>query len=92
MKDNKRYLTCKYLDAGMDGMLCSRSLCTTCKEFNGEKCSNFISKNRYVEANKRILEVDTIEKAELITNLPDGSQKRTEVQIPKFNPNLWKEN
>lgn len=88
--ENKRYLNCKYLDAGMDGMLCSKKLCTTCKEFNGEKGSNFISKNRYVEANKRILEVDTIEKAELITNLPDGGQKRTEVQIPKFNPDLWK--
>lgn len=88
--ENKRYLNCKYLDAGMDGMLCSRSLCTTCKEFNGEKCSNFISKNRYVEANKKMLEVDTIEKAELIANLLDGNQKRMEVQIPKFNPDVWK--
>lgn len=90
MKENKRYLKCKYLDAGMDGMLCSKNLCTTCKEFNGEKCSNFISKNRYIEANKKMLEVDTIEKAELIANLLDGNQKRMEVQIPKFNPDVWK--
>ena len=40
----KRYLDCKYLDAGMDGMLCSMDLCTTCKEFNGENCSNYVSK------------------------------------------------
>lgn len=44
MKENKRYLNCRYLDAGMDGMLCSRSLCTTCKEFNGEKCDYYTSK------------------------------------------------
>ena len=41
----KRYLDCKYLDAGMDGMLCSMDMCTTCKEFNGEHCSYFMSKN-----------------------------------------------
>ena len=41
----KRYLDCKYLDAGMDGMLCSMDMCTTCKEFNGETCSYFMSKN-----------------------------------------------
>lgn len=46
MKENKRYLNCKYLDAGMDGMLCSRSLCTTCIEFNGKKCDYYISKNK----------------------------------------------
>ena len=40
----KRYLDCKYLDAGMDGMLCSMDLCTTCKRFNGENCSNYVSK------------------------------------------------
>ena len=45
-KENKRYLNCKYLDAGMDGMLCSKSLCTTCKEFNGQKCKDYISKNQ----------------------------------------------
>ena len=47
MKENKRYLNCKYLDAGMDGMLCLKEgLCTTCKEFNGEqKCKDFISIN-----------------------------------------------
>ena len=44
MKNNERYLNCRYLDAGMDGMLCSRSLCTTCKEFNGEKCDYYTSK------------------------------------------------
>lgn len=42
IKEEKRYLTCKYLDAGMDGMLCSKSLCSTCKEFNGEKCKDYI--------------------------------------------------
>lgn len=42
----KRYLNCKYLDAGMDGMLCSMNLCTTCKEFNGEKCSYYTPKNK----------------------------------------------
>ena len=36
-KENKRYLNCKYLDAGLDGMLCSKNLCTKCKELNGEK-------------------------------------------------------
>lgn len=46
MKENKRYLNCKYLDAGMDGMLCSKTLCTTCKEFNGEKCSDYTSKTK----------------------------------------------
>ena len=42
--DKERYLDCKYLDAGMDGMLCSKSLCTTCKEFNGDKCSDYVPK------------------------------------------------
>lgn len=42
---NERYLNCKYLDAGMDGMLCSMDICTTCKEFNGENCSYFTPKN-----------------------------------------------
>ena len=37
-----RYINCKYLDAGMDGMLCSKSLCTTCKEFSGETCNEFV--------------------------------------------------
>ena len=46
MKENKRYLNCKYLDAGMDGMLCSMSLCTTCKEFNGEKCDYYTAKDK----------------------------------------------
>ena len=46
MKKNERYLNCKYLDAGMDGMLCSRSLCTTCKEFNGKKCDCYTPKNK----------------------------------------------
>ena len=43
--EKKRYLDCKYLDAGMDGMLCSMDMCTTCKEFNGENCSHYVSKN-----------------------------------------------
>ena len=45
-KENKRYLNCKYLDAGMDGMLCSKSLCTTCKEFKGEKCKDYTPENK----------------------------------------------
>ena len=42
---NKRYLDCKYLDAGMDGMLCSLDFCTTCREFLGDKCYDYTSKN-----------------------------------------------
>lgn len=55
MKD-KRYLNCKYLDAGMDGMLCSMSLCTTCKEFNGEKCSYYTPKNKMKDKGKQFKE------------------------------------
>lgn len=53
MKENKRYLNCKYLDAGMDGMLCSMSLCMTCKEFNGEKCKDYISKDNLSKKEKQ---------------------------------------
>lgn len=46
MTKNKRYLDCKYLDAGMDGMLCSKGWCTTCKEFHGEVCCYYTPKNK----------------------------------------------
>lgn len=49
----ERYLNCKYLDAGMDGMLCSMDLCTTCKEFKGEKCSYYMPKNKSEEKEKQ---------------------------------------
>lgn len=70
MKDRKRYLNCKYLDAGMDGMLCSMSLCTTCKEFNGEKCPYYTAKNKTKDKHgyKRITERLDIQ----ITYKPNG--------------------
>ena len=46
MKENKRYLNCKYLDAGMDGMLCSQELCKTCTEFLGGTCLYFTPKDK----------------------------------------------
>ena len=49
----ERYLNCKYLDAGMDGMLCSMNLCTTCKEFKGEKCSYYMPKNKSKDKKKQ---------------------------------------
>lgn len=55
-KENKRYLNCKYLDAGMDGMLCSKTLCTTCIEFNGKKCKDYISKNTTSKKEKQFRE------------------------------------
>lgn len=95
MNEKKRYLNCKYLDAGMDGMLCSMSLCTTCKEFNGEKCLYYIPKNKSKdkEYNKYlkldVVECDTPEKAEIIKNLPHNNEERKEVKKPKFDPNVW---
>lgn len=38
MKKDKKYLDCKYLDAGMDGMLCSKNAYETCTAFLGKKC------------------------------------------------------
>lgn len=58
MRD-KRYLNCKYLDAGMDGVLCSNEgLCATCKEFKGEKCSYYTPKNKMKDKEKQF-ETDT---------------------------------
>lgn len=53
----ERYLNCKYLDAGMDGMLCSKDLCKTCLEFNGEKCSYYTPKNESKDKEKQIEEM-----------------------------------
>lgn len=60
-KNKKRYLDCKYLDAGMDGMLCSMDICTTCKEFNGENCSCF-------EPKENMNETEIEEMAKVIKN------------------------
>lgn len=38
MKKDKKYLNCEYLDAGMDGMLCSKNAYKTCTAFLGESC------------------------------------------------------
>lgn len=57
----KIYLDCKYLDAGMDGMLCSMDMCTTCKEFNGEHCSYFKLKENLDEIEQK--EIEQIAKA-----------------------------
>lgn len=44
MNKKERYLNCKYLDAGMDGMLCERIPFTTCLEFNGNPCPHYQAK------------------------------------------------
>lgn len=73
MKD-KRYLNCKYLDAGMDGMLCSQELCKTCTEFLGGTCLYFTPKDKakkkmkYKHGYKRITERLDIK----ITYKPNG--------------------
>lgn len=48
-------------------------------------------RNRYIEANKEMLEVDTPEKAEIIKNLPDNNKEYTNIEKPKFNPALWRD-
>lgn len=70
MKDRKRYLNCKYLDAGMDGMLCSQELCKTCTEFLGGKCPYYtpINKTKDKHGYKRITEKLDIH----ITYKPNG--------------------
>jgi hypothetical protein len=42
--NKKRYLNCKYLDAGMDGMLCERTPFMTCREFDGSLCPDYQAK------------------------------------------------
>ena len=44
MNKKERYLNCKYLDAGMDGMLCERAPFRTCLEFNGDSCPYYQAK------------------------------------------------
>ena len=79
-KVKKRYLDCKYLDAGMDGMLCSKSLCTTCKEFNGEKCKDYISKNQSKEKRCEYCKDYTLEGLPIISNC-DPLFERFDAQI-----------
>ena len=42
--NKKRYLNCKYLDVGMDGMLCGRTPFRTCLEFHGDLCPYYQAK------------------------------------------------
>ena len=62
MKENKRYLNCKYLDAGMDGMLCSQELCKTCTEFLGGTCLYFTPKDK---AKKKMKDKEMIEEKQI---------------------------
>lgn len=45
MKD-KKYLTCKYLDSGMDGMLCLLSGGMPCKLLRDKKCADYTQKGK----------------------------------------------
>lgn len=49
MGKNKNYLNCRFLDAGMDGMLCSKEGYSTCKAFHGQKCSYLSEQSKTVK-------------------------------------------
>lgn len=49
MEKDKKYLACKYLDAGMDGMLCKKRSYKTCIAFLGKKCPIISEKGEQVK-------------------------------------------
>lgn len=87
----KRYLDCKYLDAGMDGMLCSMDMCTTCKEFNGEHCSYFKLKENLDEIEQKEIEQIAREIAKRDCYLYDKCPKEHKHNCISLNPAIMLE-